>query len=65
MRFCVYMFFLFLPISQERLLGAALGSAFVGLVVFEQRKRIYESISADRNQLDSQSQVQLPLSALF
>ncbi|KAJ9178126.1 hypothetical protein P3X46_010036 [Hevea brasiliensis] len=44
-------------LAQERLLGAAMGSAFVGFVVFEQRKRIYESISADCNQFDAQSQL--------
>ncbi|KAG7036903.1 hypothetical protein SDJN02_00523, partial [Cucurbita argyrosperma subsp. argyrosperma] len=32
-------------LAQERLLGAALGSVFVGVVVFEQRKSIYRSIS--------------------
>ncbi|XP_021635290.2 uncharacterized protein LOC110631685 isoform X2 [Hevea brasiliensis] len=48
-------------LAQERLLGTALGIAFVGFVVFEQRKRIYESISADRNQLDAQSQLREPI----
>lgn len=42
---------------QERLLGAALGTALTGIVVFEQRKRIYESISDHQSQLVSQSQV--------
>ncbi|KAG7019216.1 hypothetical protein SDJN02_18174, partial [Cucurbita argyrosperma subsp. argyrosperma] len=32
-------------LAQERLLGAALGSVFAGVVVFEQRKSIYNSIS--------------------
>ncbi|KAF2300599.1 hypothetical protein GH714_014340 [Hevea brasiliensis] len=49
------------PAMKERLLGTALGIAFVGFVVFEQRKRIYESISADRNQLDAQSQLREPI----
>lgn len=30
---------------QERLLGATLGCALTGIVVFEQRKRIYDSVS--------------------
>ncbi|KAJ0967635.1 hypothetical protein J5N97_024552 [Dioscorea zingiberensis] len=32
-------------LAQERLLGAALGSVFVGAIVFEQRMGIYKSIS--------------------
>uniref|UniRef100_A0A9I9DLG8 Uncharacterized protein n=1 Tax=Cucumis melo TaxID=3656 RepID=A0A9I9DLG8_CUCME len=32
-------------LAQERLLGFALGSAFAGVVVFEQRKSLYQSIS--------------------
>ncbi|KAL3629540.1 hypothetical protein CASFOL_026762 [Castilleja foliolosa] len=32
-------------LAQERLLGAALGSILTGVVVFEQRKSIYRSIS--------------------
>ncbi|XP_057781799.1 uncharacterized protein LOC131000056 [Salvia miltiorrhiza] len=31
-------------LSQERLLGAALGSILTGVFVFEQRRSIYESI---------------------
>lgn len=46
---------------QERLLGAALGSAFAGIVVFEQRKSIYRSISDPQHQLPSQFHVN-PLS---
>lgn len=42
---------------QERLLGALLGSAVTGVIVFEQRKRIYKSISDDQSQAGSQSQV--------
>ncbi|MBA0756720.1 hypothetical protein Gogos_020466 [Gossypium gossypioides] len=30
---------------QERLLGATFGCALTGIVVFEQRKRIYDSVS--------------------
>ncbi|GAV66399.1 hypothetical protein CFOL_v3_09909, partial [Cephalotus follicularis] len=40
---------------QERLLGAALGIAFAGFIVFEQRRCIYKSIS------DQQSQVKEPI----
>ncbi|XP_021887027.1 uncharacterized protein LOC110806460 [Carica papaya] len=43
-------------LAQERLLGAALGSAFAGIVVFEQRKRIYESISDSQPQVAAKSQ---------
>ncbi|KAI3461436.1 hypothetical protein Pfo_018099 [Paulownia fortunei] len=32
-------------LAQERLLGAALGSILTGVVIFEQRKSIYKSIS--------------------
>ncbi|KAK6936040.1 hypothetical protein RJ641_033070 [Dillenia turbinata] len=34
-------------LAQERLLGAALGSVFAGVVVYEQRRAIYDSISAN------------------
>ncbi|XP_039052566.1 uncharacterized protein LOC120194294 [Hibiscus syriacus] len=44
-------------LAQERLLGAALGTALTGIIVFEQRKRIYESISDHQSQLPSQSQM--------
>ncbi|XP_031247335.1 uncharacterized protein LOC116105055 isoform X2 [Pistacia vera] len=37
-------------LAQERLLGAVLGSVVTGLIVFEQRKRIYESIADDQSQ---------------
>ncbi|KAI9196884.1 hypothetical protein LWI28_027838 [Acer negundo] len=43
-------------LAQERLLGAALGSAITGIIVFEQRKRIYNSISDNQSQVDSNSQ---------
>ncbi|KAM0068447.1 hypothetical protein Hdeb2414_s0002g00073251 [Helianthus debilis subsp. tardiflorus] len=32
-------------LAQERLLGAALGSVFSGVVVFEQRRDIYNTIA--------------------
>ncbi|KAL6575829.1 hypothetical protein OROHE_000810 [Orobanche hederae] len=32
-------------LAQERLLGAALGSILTGVVIFEQRRSIYRSIS--------------------
>ncbi|XP_050213124.1 uncharacterized protein LOC126664660 [Mercurialis annua] len=44
-------------LAQERLLGAAMGSALVGFIVFEQRKRIYQSIS----QPHTQSQLKEPI----
>ncbi|GMI81845.1 hypothetical protein like AT2G28430 [Hibiscus trionum] len=44
-------------LAQERLLGAALGTALTGIVVYEQRKRIYESIPDHQSQLDAQSQM--------
>ncbi|KAG5248229.1 zinc finger, C3HC4 type family protein [Salix suchowensis] len=37
-------------LAQERLLGAALGAAFAGFIVHEQRKRIYQSISPEHPQ---------------
>ena len=42
---------------QERLLGAALGSILTGIVVFEQRKSIYKSISDNQSQSDTHPQV--------
>ncbi|KAK8956072.1 hypothetical protein KSP40_PGU001671 [Platanthera guangdongensis] len=36
-------------LAQERILGAALGSAFVGTIVFEQRRGIYRSIANDES----------------
>ncbi|OMO67476.1 hypothetical protein CCACVL1_20503 [Corchorus capsularis] len=48
-------------LAQERLLGVALGTALTGVVVFEQRKRIYESISDHQSQLHSQSQMKDPI----
>ncbi|KAM7496731.1 hypothetical protein LguiA_021145 [Lonicera macranthoides] len=37
-------------LAQERLLGAALGSIFMGVLVFEQRKMIYKSIAENHPQ---------------
>ncbi|XWS74279.1 hypothetical protein CRYUN_Cryun02cG0201300 [Craigia yunnanensis] len=48
-------------LAQERLLGAALGCALTGIVVFAQRKRIYESIADHQSQLASQSQMKEPI----
>ncbi|KAJ0020531.1 hypothetical protein Pint_32172 [Pistacia integerrima] len=48
---------------QERLLGAVLGSVVTGLIVFEQRKRIYESIADDQSQVGSKSQTREPIFA--
>ncbi|WCJ41026.1 hypothetical protein M5689_021917 [Euphorbia peplus] len=44
-------------LAQERLLGAAMGSACVGFIVFEQRRRIYDSISSSA----AKSQFQEPI----
>ncbi|CAA2967101.1 Hypothetical predicted protein [Olea europaea subsp. europaea] len=49
----IYLFvcvFMFNECVQERLLGAALGSILTGVVIFEQRKSIYESISQTQSQ---------------
>ncbi|CAL5357057.1 unnamed protein product [Camellia sinensis] len=43
-------------LAQERLLGAALGSVFTGIVVLEQRRRIYKSISDTQSQFTTHSQ---------
>ncbi|KAH7542627.1 hypothetical protein FEM48_Zijuj02G0094200 [Ziziphus jujuba var. spinosa] len=43
-------------LAQERLLGAALGCAFTGIVVFEERKSIYRSISDPHSPIRTQSQ---------
>ncbi|VFQ98092.1 unnamed protein product [Cuscuta campestris] len=49
-------------LSQERLLGAALGSAVTAVVVFEQRRSIYKTISDTQSQLFPHSQRQKPIS---
>ncbi|CAN4119337.1 unnamed protein product [Withania somnifera] len=43
-------------LTQERLLGAALGSALTGVLVFEQRRSIYKSISQNQSGFSPQSQ---------
>ncbi|GMN24754.1 hypothetical protein TIFTF001_000683 [Ficus carica] len=48
-------------LAQERLLGAALGSVFTGIVVFEQRKSIYRSISDTQPQLPARFQTKEPI----
>ncbi|KAL5764079.1 hypothetical protein ACOSP7_016422 [Xanthoceras sorbifolium] len=48
-------------LAQERLLGAVLGSAITGVIVFEQRKCIYNSISDDQSQVESKSQAREPI----
>ncbi|KAK2985426.1 hypothetical protein RJ640_006064 [Escallonia rubra] len=42
-------------LAQERLLGAALGTIFSGVFVFQQRKDIYKSISDTQSQFVPQS----------
>ncbi|KAI5666251.1 hypothetical protein M9H77_16104 [Catharanthus roseus] len=44
-------------LAQERLLGAALGTVFTGVLVFQQRKSIYKSIADTQSQLFPQSQL--------
>ncbi|KAL1223858.1 hypothetical protein V5N11_007824 [Cardamine amara subsp. amara] len=44
-------------LAQERLLGATLGSALAGFVIFEQRKLIHESLSDPKSQSVDQSQM--------
>ncbi|KAA8550401.1 hypothetical protein F0562_002085 [Nyssa sinensis] len=46
-------------LAQERVLGAALGSILTGVLVFEQRKSIYKSISG--NQFVTQNQMREPV----
>lgn len=50
---------------QERLLGAALGTVLTSVVVFEQRKSIYKSISENQSRFSPQSQVCFPLGCVF
>ncbi|XP_024984707.1 uncharacterized protein LOC112520498 [Cynara cardunculus var. scolymus] len=35
-------------LAQERLLGAVLGSAFAGVMIFEQRRDIYKTIAQNQ-----------------
>ncbi|CAN1171911.1 hypothetical protein LINPERHAP2_LOCUS29853 [Linum perenne] len=48
-------------LAQERLLGFALGGAVTGFVVFEQRRRIRESIAAYQSPSDAQNQMKDPI----
>ncbi|KAI4385496.1 hypothetical protein MLD38_003515 [Melastoma candidum] len=48
-------------LAQERVLGAALGGALAGFVVFQERKWIYASISEDRSCVSPRNQIQEPL----
>lgn len=43
--------------TQERLLGAALGTVVASVMVFEQRKSIYKSIAEHQSRFSPQSQV--------
>ncbi|KAL6563626.1 hypothetical protein OROGR_002585 [Orobanche gracilis] len=47
-------------LAQERLLGAALGSILAGVVIFEQRRSIYRSISPSEFQFGD-----LPVEPIF
>ncbi|XP_059660577.1 uncharacterized protein LOC132306971 [Cornus florida] len=47
-------------LAQERVLGAAMGSMITGVIVFEQRKSIYKSISKNQPQFTTQSQMREP-----
>ncbi|KAH0712987.1 hypothetical protein KY285_008479 [Solanum tuberosum] len=44
-------------LTQERVLGAALGTVLASVVVFEQRKSIYKSISENQSRFSPQSQL--------
>ncbi|KNA12850.1 hypothetical protein SOVF_122010 isoform B [Spinacia oleracea] len=48
-------------LAQERLLGAALGSALTAVVVFENRRNIYKTISENNAKFDNHSQVKRPI----
>ncbi|KAJ4971012.1 hypothetical protein NE237_004111 [Protea cynaroides] len=47
-------------LTQERLLGAALGSIFSGIIVFKQRKSIYSLISENKSHQERHPQMQDP-----
>ncbi|KAM7277669.1 hypothetical protein ACFE04_004803 [Oxalis oulophora] len=49
-------------LAQERLLGATLGASLTGFIVFEQRRRIFNSISDSDSQFNNKLMVSLPLS---
>ncbi|XP_030546094.1 uncharacterized protein LOC115752181 [Rhodamnia argentea] len=48
-------------LARERLLGAALGGMLAGVIVLEERKRIYRSISDDRSRLAARTQKREPI----
>ncbi|CAN0916358.1 hypothetical protein LINGRAHAP2_LOCUS29666 [Linum grandiflorum] len=48
-------------LAQERVLGFALGGALTGFVVFEQRRRIRQSVSAYQPPSDAHNQSFAPL----
>ncbi|XP_057526644.1 uncharacterized protein LOC130805856 [Amaranthus tricolor] len=48
-------------LAQERLLGAALGSALVGIIILENKRNIYETISENNAKFGNQSQVDKPI----
>ncbi|XP_031099405.1 uncharacterized protein LOC116003645 [Ipomoea triloba] len=48
-------------LTQERLLGAALGSILTGVVVFEQRRSIYKTVSDTQSQFFPHSQIKEPI----
>ncbi|XP_058101767.1 uncharacterized protein LOC131245965 isoform X1 [Magnolia sinica] len=48
-------------LAQERLLGAALGAIFTGVVVFEQRRSIYSLISQNQPQIEVQKEPREPI----
>ncbi|KAI4334403.1 hypothetical protein L6164_019101 [Bauhinia variegata] len=48
-------------LAQERLLGATLGTLFTGIIVFEQRRYIYKTISDTQSQSPHQAQVKEPI----
>lgn len=48
-------------LAQERILGAALGSALTTAIVFENRRNIYKTISENNAQFDNQPQMKKPI----
>ncbi|KAK9676729.1 hypothetical protein RND81_11G096000 [Saponaria officinalis] len=48
-------------LTQERLLGAALGSALTAIVVFENRRNIYRTISESQSKFGEQPQTMKPI----
>ncbi|KAL9244558.1 hypothetical protein vseg_018327 [Gypsophila vaccaria] len=48
-------------LTQERLLGAALGGALTAAAVFENRRNIYRTISESQSQFGEQPQTMKPI----